>query len=425
MSLAWFLKEKNIPFKIIESESKAGGCIETVQSGNYLMEMGPNSLLLNEEQIDMLSKFGLKESLIKAEEVNKNRFIFKKGQYRKLPGSPPALLLNNFFSWKTKWAILREYRKKSKAASENESVADFFRRRFNNELVDYAVDPFVSGIYAGEPEQLLMRLTFSALAEAEKKHGSLIKGMIKEKKSTGRKSTYSFQKGLSELIHKLSEQIEIERDTRVLNIKKDQNGLILETSKGEIKAEKCIITIPSFSCADILQNGWPNTSEILRKVYYPPLCCVHNVYKRDKVQHPLDGFGGLNPRKEKQFASGSIWSSSIFPNRCDSDEVLITTFVGGSNAENKTKLSDKEILQEVHHELSKVYQISDKPVFQHLKRWNKAIPQYDEALAKVLAVIESLELDEIYICANWKGGVSVTDCISKAKKLADRLECNC
>jgi protoporphyrinogen/coproporphyrinogen III oxidase len=425
LSLAWFLKEKNIPFKIIESSTKAGGCIETVKTGNYLLEMGPNSLLLNEDQIALLQKFGLGENLIKAADVNKNRFVFKKGRYRKLPTSPPALLLNNFFSWKTKWSIITEFKNKSRTRSENESVAEFFKRRFNDELVDYAVYPFVSGIYAGDPEQLLMRLTFTALADAEKKHGSLIKGMIKEKKSTGRKSTFSFQEGLSQLIQKLGDQIEIEYDTRLTHINKLENGLVLETNKGEIKAEKCVITTPAFTAAVFLQQNWPVISNRLLKVNYPPLCCVHSVYKKDKVRHALDGFGGLNPRVENQFASGSIWSSSIFPNRCASDEVLITSFVGGTTSAEKANLSDEDILYQVHKELSKVYQISDKPVFQSIKRWQKAIPQYDVELAKALEAVEPLELDDIYICANWKGGVSVTDCISKAQSLADRLECNC
>lgn len=425
LSLAWFLKEKKIPFRLIESNSKAGGCIETEKNGNYLLEMGPNSLLLNDEQIAVLEKFGINENLIKAAEVNKNRFIFKNGKYRKLPSSPPALLFNNFFSLKTKWSVLNEYWKKSVNGSKDESVASFFRRRFNDELVDYAVYPFVSGIYAGDPEQLLMRLTFSALAETEKKHGSLIKGMIKEKKNTGRKSTYSFKEGLTELIENLCDHIEVEYDTGLLNIEKSHSGLMLETSKGVINAEKCIITTPAYWGAEILQKNWPTISDELRKVYYPPLCCVHSVYKRDKVHHKLDGFGGLNPLVENQFASGSIWSSSIFPNRCAQDEVLITTFVGGTTSVEKTKLEDKEILHRVHEELSKVYTIREKPVYQSIKRWQKAIPQYDLALAKALEAVEPLEFEQIYICANWKGGVSVTDCISKAKSLADRLECNC
>ncbi len=426
LALAWHIQKKGLPYRILESTDRPGGCINTLRQPPYLFEEGPNSLLLNEKHLQFINELGLDDQLMKAADVNKNRFVYKKGKYRKLPTSPPALLFNNFFSWKTKKSIFTEYWRKNSPVNEDESVANFFRRRFTAEIVEYAVNPFVAGIYAGDPEKLLMSQTFNGLKKAEKKHGSVIKGMMKEKKGTARRNTYSFVQGISTLTDKLAEQIPVEYSSGLAAIQRVGEKTIITTTTGEeIVADRLVLCLPAFVASDLLKEAWPDAASALGQIQYPPLCCVHTVYKKDQVSHALDGFGGLNPQIENQFASGSIWSSSIFADRAAVDEILITSFVGGVPNPAKTELSDEEIKSKLTKELSRVYSISGVPVLQRITRWKKAIPQYDAHMIEAQKQVARLELDEVYVCANWQGGVSVVDCIEKAEKLAARIDCGC
>ena len=351
LSLAYFLQKMNIPYVLLEASDSSGGYIWSEKKDKYLLEYGPNSLLADDQLLEFIKEIGLENEVKTAEAVNKNRFIFRNGEYQKLPSSPPALLFNSFFSWKTKLAILKELFHKSKGP-ENESIAAFFTRHFSQELVDYAVDPFVSGIYAGNPHQLLVEKTFSRVVNMERNYGSIIRGFMKQKKTTGRKVTFSFKDGIQTLPQQLAKKVDIRYDTSVSDIKKNKYGFTINTSKGKFEAENVVLALPTFKAAPLLQDAYPDFAEALKNVNYPPMCAVHTAFKREDVGHPLDGFGGLNPAKEKQFAAGSIWSSSIFPNRAPKDQVLFNSFVGGARNPSHFHKTDTEIKDTLTAELT-------------------------------------------------------------------------
>jgi protoporphyrinogen/coproporphyrinogen III oxidase len=220
LSTGYFLQKNNIPFVILEASERTGGYIKSVKENNYLLEIGPNSLLIDSEIEAFLSELNLANELIEANDVSKDRFIFKNGKYRKLPSSPPTFLFSNFFSFSTKIAVLTEFFRKPKSI-ENESLAAFIERRFCKEIVDYAVAPFISGIYAGYAADTNAELAFPTLVNFEKEFGSVLKGVIKSAK-TGRKKTVSFKNGLQTLTDRLTELLEssIVRKTMVNSIKK-------------------------------------------------------------------------------------------------------------------------------------------------------------------------------------------------------------
>ncbi|MBT32360.1 MAG: protoporphyrinogen oxidase, partial [Thalassobius sp.] len=153
LAVAWYLQKKGIEYVLLESSERAGGNILTEKTDKYLIEKGPNSLLADNEVQEIIDEIGLKDRILYPEEVSKNRYIFKDGKYRKLPAGP-AFLFSDFFSFSAKLSVFKEYSNKSKG-DENETVASFFERRFSKEIVDNAVNPFVSGIYAGDPKQML------------------------------------------------------------------------------------------------------------------------------------------------------------------------------------------------------------------------------------------------------------------------------
>ena len=420
LTTAWYLQKHNIKYRIFEASERAGGYIQSKQENGFLLEMGPNSILCDQEIIDMMTEMGLKQDFLFANPSSKSRFIFKNGAYRKLPSSPPSLIFNSFFSWKTKLALWKERNNKTKGGLE-ETLSQFFERRFSKEIVEYALNPFVAGIFAGDPEQLILEKTFPILREHEQKYGSVIKGFIANK-GAERKQSISFKEGLERLPAQIAAQLrDISYQSPVLELKKEAKGFRLKTEKETLHVEQVILTTPAFKSADLLKVDYSAFSLALRALNYPSMCVVHSVFNRADVGFAMEGFGGLNPACENTFSAGSIWSSSLFEGRCRSKQILITSFVGGVQFQQQALLPEKEILERLTKELQTVYQIKGQPVFQHFKRWKDSIPQYDKQVLSLDGHAQKAEKDKLWICANWKDGVSIGDCMKKAKKLAESL----
>lgn len=426
LSLAYHLQKLNIPYVLLEASEQAGGYIRSVQENSvnrksYTLELGPNSIMLDSEIRAFINELGLQEELLPSNDVSQNRYIFRAGKYRKLPSKPLQLLFNSFFSLSSKLAIFKE-RGKPKQNIENETLTHFFERRFSREIVDYALNPFVSGIYAGDPDQLLVAKAFPKLYEYEQQYGSVLKGFIKNKGAERRKP-YSFKKGMQTLPEGIAQQLKhLNLGQAVNNIQKNHNGFVVYTNGGKSYDIKQLVIATSAPAAQtFLGDAFPAFSQALGKIYYPPMVAVHSVYKRNEVKHLLNGFGGLNPKIEGLYTSGSIWSSSVFAGRCPEEEVLFTTFVGGSQLPQNTTQSEQITLGKVHQELSENYQISNSPIYRNMYKWDKALPQYDANILEAHQIAEQLESEQVFVCANWKDGVSLPDCIKKGKKLAEQL----
>lgn len=423
LSLAYHLQKANIEYTLLEASAEVGGYIKTMEKDGCLLELGPNSILCDQELLEFLKTLGLEEEILNSNSVSKSRFIFKNGQYRNLPENPLKLLFGNFFSASTKFKILREPFAPLEE-KENETLQDFFDRRFGSEITEYALNPFITGIYAGDPKQILLEETFPSLKGYERKYGSVLRGIIKNKPV--RKQSLSFKGGMQSLPKALAKKLNnLLYNTKLKSLKKTNNGWILEVENNnnvsEIQSDMVVVTTPSFVIQPILKSIYPEFSNALEKIYYPPMCAVHSVYEKASVGHSLNGFGGLNPKIENQFTSGSIWSSSVFDHRCPNDKVLFTSFIGGSLNIEKTQLKEEEIKEQVHIELKKNFNISQEPYLQNIFKWSRSIPQYTKDLKIVKELIPALEKDQIFFCTNWINGVSLSDCIKKGKQLADKI----
>jgi oxygen-dependent protoporphyrinogen oxidase len=420
LSTAYFLQKLGHEVVVLEGSPRAGGCIHTVKSQEYLIEKGPNSLLADQELEAFLGEIGLTNRILPVAPVSKNRYIFRQGKYQKLPTSPISLFLGNYFSFQAKKSIWKEWSNRS-TSPPGETVATFFARRFSQELVDYAVDPFIAGIYAGDPNHLLIEKTFPQLLAYEQGAGSVIKGVITQK-AGGRKNSFSFKQGMQELTDQLASLVQVRTQFPVMEIGKTTKGFVVRSHGKEVHADKLVVSLPAHAAAQLLQGLYPNFAQAAQQLRYPQMYVMHSVFPRKAVRHPLNGFGGLHPRKEGLLTAGSIWSSSLFPNRCPHGQVLLTTFIGGMQYQDRLKGTQLEIQEAATAEIRKIYQISSSPLQQHMTWWEKAIPQYDRFLLPVEKEAMALEKDQLYISANWLGGISVGDCIKQGKKTAAKID---
>ena len=428
LTLAHTLQRRGLPYQLFDAAKTAGGYIASERvilpdGRSYLREFGPNSLLGDEALLAWLGDLGLTNQIQFAKPVGKARFIFRNGAYQELPATPPALLFGRFFSRKTKLAILRELFNKTKSPP-GETLGQFFRRRFTDELVDYALAPFVAGIYAGDPDRLLVSETFPVLLDHEKQYGSVLRGLMKNQGKTARRQSFSFQGGMQTLPQTLAAQLNnLSLGNPVQRIERTRNGQwCLSTLQGVRMFDKLVLAIPADAAARLLAQPYPDIAKAIRQIEYPPMTAVHSAYNRADVQHPLNGFGGLNPQVEGRFCAGHIWSSSLFDNRCPTDEVMLTTFVGGQTNPDNARQPDAVLFDRVHQELAASFGISAaEPTWRSIYRWERAIPQYDATLAAAKPSVTNLEKDGIFVCANWQGGVSLADCIKKGQDLADKF----
>jgi oxygen-dependent protoporphyrinogen oxidase len=433
LTLAYYLQKAGVAYDLFEASDRAGGnLLSPYPPAGYQLEAGPNSLLLSPELDELLTELGLQHHVQEAAPVSQHRYVLRAGQYRALPASPPALLASSFFSWRTKLGLLGELLRRPTPPVPGETVAAFFSRHFGNEVVQYAVNPFVAGIYAGDPAELLLSLTFPQLGVLEEKYGSLLRGLAKGPK-TARRRTITLRGGVQALTDALAARLTSYHSGQAvtginqLAVNKYQLAVTpTPISSGRHQApgttySHLALALPAYAAAELLAPHFAAAAAALAAVRYPPMTLVYSAYDRAAVAHPLAGFGALNPRVEGTYSAGSIWTSSLFPDRVPAGQVLFTSFVGGAQFARQAEEAEEVQRAAVHQELSQLYGIAGTPRWQGRYYWPRSIPQFDQHLAAARAAVAPLAAQGIVPVANWQAGVSVPDCVKYAKRLAGEL----
>lgn len=429
---AFYLQRAGIPYDLFEADAvSVGGNIRSQQVGPYLLEVGPNSLQLTPALETLIADAGLTGEVVETAAVSQHRFVLRGGKLRKLPGSPPALLASGYFGLGTKARLLTELlRRPGAPVPADTTLAAFFRARFGVEVVDYALAPFVAGVWAGDPEKLLLRETLPRLAALADQHGSLVRGLMKSAKETGgtaRRRIVSFREGAGQLPRTLAANLRrLHAGAAIATITRELDGSFrLTRADGQPTPRatygRIVLALPTYAAAPVLARAFPDFAAALEAVRYPPMAAVYLAYPRAAVAHPLDGFGALYPRVEGRRAAGTIWSSSLYPARCPAGEVLLTTFVGGDQTPTAADLPDDALISAVDGELRALYGITAAPTLQHVARWPRAIPQLDSFIQPVRAALADLEARGLFAVANWAAGVGVPDVVARAVAVAEQL----
>ncbi len=429
LTAAFLLKNKGFEVALFEKSGRVGGNIQTVEIDGFKIEYAPNSLLKSPRLVDLIRALGLEDKVLAANAVNKKRYVLQNGKLESLPMSVAKMATDGYFSLKARLRLLKEPFVRTKSP-ENESVAAFFERRLGREIVEKAADPFIAGIYAGNPENLSVRAAFPRLYELEKDYGSLFIGSLREQAEKADKNfprTFSFAKGVQTLTDKLAESLgeSIKTNAEVTRIEKTADGKwSVKTNYDANIFDALIISTPAESAANLIGNFDVNLGEQLKNVYYPPVAMVFFGMKKESLEKNLDGFGFLVPSLEKRKILGTIWNSAVFENRAPDGYHLLTNFVGGARNAELYEKSDAELFAIVHDELQSILGLREKPEFTHIKRWRKAIPQYLLGYEKIENGIKEFERKNkgIHFCSNFYKGISVSDCVKNAYRTADEIE---
>ena len=426
------LNKSGVPFLLIDNRDSLGGVLQTHCQSGYQFEGGPNTLKIDDPVWQRrLLDWGLGKVIQCANPLAKKRFILKRGQPEPLPQSFAKALGTTVFSFPAKIRLLADlFLPRGKDSTE--SVADFVRRRFGKEFLDYAINPMVAGIYAGDPEELSLKYSFPKLYALEKNHRSLLIGGIAtiRKKSKNHKllksSLLSFKGGLATLPKTLSNQIHLDSKMNgsVLSVAFESGQWQVMTKKQTYTSSSLILAVPGNQWKGIkFPKDWQETVDWVSTRPYPPLSMWAMGFDRSKVTHPLDGFGMLIPEAEGFSILGVLFSSTLFPNRAPEGKVLLTIFMGGSRNSEIKEMSSQQRQDIVVKDLQETLRISGSPEFTKEIYWSQSIPQYTKDHAMTIAKLNKLEekYSNLFFAGNIRDGVSVPNCMESGWDVAEKI----
>jgi oxygen-dependent protoporphyrinogen oxidase len=426
LTAAFRLRRGGLRVAVLEAAERVGGAIETFSDGVWRFEMGPNTVLENDESVGRLIRdAGLAEEKIVAAPKAKKRYLCKGGRLVPLPGGPGGFLTTPLFPLGAKLSLLREPWIGGPPEGAEESIGQFVRRRLGTAFLDYAVGPFVSGVYAGDPERLSVRWAVPKIHSLERDHGSLIRGALARRKGPAPGGAMiSFREGLAELPRRLAREIgDVRTGVAAQRVARTGDGFRVETAAGPVEAARLVLAVPSDAAARLLDEATQGASRLLAEIPYAAVAVVSLGWRREEVGHPLDGFGFLAPRKEGLRVLGCLFPSEIFPGRAPAEHVALAAFGGGRTDPEFAAWDDDRIASTVLGELRGPLGLRGEPAFRLVRRWPRAIPQYEVGHGRFVERAKEIEtaLPGLRLAGNFVGGVSVPDCIRRGTAVAEEM----
>lgn len=434
LTTAFYLKRQGIPVVVYEAGDRAGGVIQSVRRDGFLAEYGPNTLLETSPKIGQLIRdAGLASRRLDTDPKAEARYVVRGRRPVAMPSSQLGIFASGLLSARAKFALVREPFVPARRDGVEESIAEFVTRRLSREFLDRMVDALVAGIYAGDPAKLSLEHAFPRLKALEDKHGSLIRGQIagaRERKKTGeiardRAPKLSFDEGLEVLPATLAAHLgdSLRLNSSVTRLARRGDDWQVATPAGENKHRLVIYCGSAYRLRDLkIEAAGPVDTAAFGEIHYPPVASVVLGFRREDVSHPCEGFGMLIPRVEGFNILGTIFSSSLFPNRAPAGYCLLTSYAGGERAPELASLPTGKLVQMVLTDLCELLGVRGNPVFQNVTLYPRAIPQYNVGYGKFKALLDEIETKApgLLFAGHFRDGVSLGDSIVSGVNMAGR-----
>lgn len=421
---------------VLEQSEHPGGFIGSERIGGFLMEHGPNTMVGPEPAAEsLIGALGLGPQKVERGEQVRHRYLVRGGLSRALPLDPVRFFTSNFFTLPGRLRLLFE--PFVSARDEDESIAVFTRRRFGTEMLDYLMDPLVGGLYAGDPEQLSVDTVFPRLKYLERRHGSVMKGLLHARQHRGgalamhpaNRMLFSFRHGLEVLPQTLAGALgqRIVYGCRVEAIRPGAGGYRVRVrNRNEVQhlaADAVVLALPAHAAAGVVAPLDDRAGAVLADIPHPPLGVVFLGYRRSDIAHPLDSLGVLAPGVERRQALGILFSSTLFPGRAPEDHIALTVFVGGQRQPELARLGRDDLVALAHDEIRDLLGATAEPVLARIHAWPHALPQPAPGYAGRIQPLCDLEMRHpgLFFSGNYLSGVSTTACVARAAQVARRV----
>lgn len=408
---------------LLEGSNRVGGLVHTVQVDAPVAlryEDGPEALSTSAEIEQLATELGLKL----VEPPAKNRFLVHRGELVPVPMAPPKLLGSKLLSVRGKLRLLSEPWRKAGPGVDG-SVADFVRERVGGEALDALVDPLVSGIHAGDPEQLSARACFPRLVQMVEEHGSLVAGMRASRKS-GRRSRPGLAKpeggmqGLADAFErKLGDRLRL--GAKVAGLRAVDGKWALDTSEGHLEADRVILAVPLRASRRLLEGAAPDAAQALAGMQCESLVSLLAAYRREDVAHDLDGFGYLVPSREGLRHLGTLFSSSIDPSSCAPGHVLVRVLLGGARQPELVDEDEGVLGRILRDEVHPLLGIAQEPAWWGVERYREVLPRFGLDHPACLARFESALPEGLTVLGNFTHGIGLAALVERARAAARRI----
>ncbi|GFR52539.1 hypothetical protein Agub_g15114 [Astrephomene gubernaculifera] len=447
-------------FLVTEARERVGGNITSLSGDGYVWEEGPNSFQPNDSMLQVAVDAGVDKDLVLGD-PKAPRFVFWEGRLRPVPSGLDALTFDLMsLLGKIRAGLGAIGLMNGRMPDHEESVAQFIRRNLGEEVFARLIEPFCSGVYAGDPSKLSMKAAFYKIWVLEKMGGSLVGGSLKllqqrrsnpppprdprlPPKPQGQ-TVGSFRNGLKMLPEaiqrRIAQQVRVNWKlvslTRDASSSEDRYVLVYDTPEGRVQcySRAVALTAPSYVVADLVRQEVPAAASVLSSFDYPPVAAVTLAYplgavrperKNDKGEVP--GFGQLHPRSQGITTLGTIYSSSLFPGRAPPGQMLLLNYIGGATNRRIVDMSNQELVEQVDKDLRLMVINPDAPAPRvvGVRVWPRAIPQFNlghlEALEEARKALDGAGWRGVFLGGNYVSGVALGKVVEYGYESAGQL----
>jgi protoporphyrinogen/coproporphyrinogen III oxidase len=447
LSLAYRLQQlaPRLEVLVLEERDRPGGTIWTERREGFQVEIGPNGFLDSRPStVSLCRDLGLADRLVPAtESSSRNRYLFLGDGLRPLPSSLLSFFKSDLLTWKGKLSLLAERWRQPRRERDDESIDAFARRRAGVEVAEVLADALVTGIHAGDPALLSVRAAFPRLAILEAQQGSVQRGLraaARQRRAEARARgepyhsprLWSFREGLRLLIEHLCAQLARRPllGVRVQGVARtgplSGRGAcwtVLADGHDSWQADAVALTCPAYRQVSLLGDLDLELAERIGGIAYNRVAVVALGYRQADITLPLDGFGFITPERTRRDLLGVQWCSSIFGDRAPAGLVLFRALCGGWHRPEMVGWDDGRLLRATSAELRLAMGIIAEPVFQHIVRWDRAIPQYQLGHVERVAWIRDRLTHHpgLFVGGNAFDGVAINDCTEQGELLAHSI----
>lgn len=427
---------------LVESDTRLGGKVTTHREGGFIVEGGPDSFLTQKPwAMELCRRIGLQDQLIGTNEASRRVYILWKGRLRRLPDGVLLIVPTRLqpFVFSTLISPLGKLRMgldlviPPRRDPGDESVADFVRRRLGNEALDKIAEPLMGGIHTSDPRHQSLLATFPRFADIERKHGSLIRGMLAARRARTANGSHlpmfmSLRHGLEELVSTLASRldgVEVLLGRTASHLRRNEAGSFrLGLDDGTaLEADSVVLAIPARAAAPLVERLDQALADRLRSIRYVSTATVSFGYRVDDLPRPLDGFGFVVPGKEGRRITACSWTSTKFLGHAPAGGALLRCFLGSAADETPALLPEEDMVRAAREELRLLMGITAEPILTRVHRWRDAHPQYDVGHLDRLAEIDRLRAAHpgLYLTGSSYRGVGLPDCIHNGAVVAETI----
>jgi oxygen-dependent protoporphyrinogen oxidase len=436
--------EQGLPveIKLVERANRLGGKLGTESLDGLLIDIGPDSFMVQKPwAIELCREIGLESEIISS--LSSRFYMLMNGELHAVPHElvslvptkPEALWKTTFISLSGKMRATKEGLIPQRGDIKDESLSSFMRRRFGDEFASHFAEPLMGGVHAGNPDQMSMAAIYPSFWEMERKHGSITKALLEARLAAmgnGKPRLSSpfvaLRRGMQSLVDRLREKLEVTRIRTGVSIDRlyrtgDNHYRAILSDGAEIEADSVLLTTPAYAAADLLKTVSPDAAELLDTIPYASTAVVTLAYRREQVRNPLEGTGFLVPRDQGRAITGCTWSSNKWEGRSPDDLALMRVFMGHAGRDTGIVPGNEERLaRTAHEELAAILGIENEPVFHRTDLWRNSMPQYRVGhLDLVDRIARNLDpFPGLILAGSAYRGVGIPDCVRQGREAAEQ-----